>query len=146
MPTLVFRLKQLEGLSLSESSATFGVVFQDEIHKGLTNNHADLDWLAGLFPSLAATALENCHFRRSLEHQIPRCVIRDDLLKVSQGDLFVNGDDGLGFLQRKHLAMIVITQPLFSSKPEARHHMVKEQVNVFLDPAAVNITMQCTSV
>jgi hypothetical protein len=112
----------------------------------LADDHAHLDWLAGVIPILTATALKNGHVRCPFEHQIPSCGIRNDLLKVSQGDLFVNGDDGLGFLQRKHLAMIVVTQPFFSSGPEPRENMVEEQVNIFLDPAGVSIRMQCATV
>jgi hypothetical protein len=46
-------------------------VLNDEIHKRLANNHTHLNGLAGLFPDLAATALENGHIRWPFQHQIP---------------------------------------------------------------------------
>jgi hypothetical protein len=93
MSMFMFRSKELKSLCLSESTAALRMVFHNEIHKGLADDHAHLDWLAGVIPNLTATALENGYIRRPIEHQITSHGVRDDLLQVSQGDILINGDE-----------------------------------------------------
>lgn len=139
-------LEEFKGLCLSESAAGLGVVLQDEIHEGLADDHAHLGWLAGVFPSVATGTFENSHIRRPLEYQIPSHGIRDDLLQVSQRNLLVKGDDGLGLLLRKHLAVIVVGPPPSPSRPYARKDVVDGQINVLVGPASIDIYVQSTKV
>ena len=79
MSSFMLSLKELKSLRLSKASAAIGMVVNDEIHKRLANNHTHLNGLAGVFPNLTATALENGHFRWPFQNQVPGEWIRDDL-------------------------------------------------------------------
>jgi hypothetical protein len=92
----MFCLKELKGLCLGELATALGVVFQDEINKRLANDHTHLNRLAGLFPDLTATTLENSHIRGALKNQITNHGIRDDLFQVSERDVMVRRDYRLG--------------------------------------------------
>ena len=80
MPSLVLGPQKFQGLGLAEPAAALRIVFPDEIHEGLTDDHAHLGWLAGIGASVAATAFVDSHIRRPLDHQIPSHGIGDDLL------------------------------------------------------------------
>ena len=58
----------------------------------------------------------------------------------------VNGDDGLGLLLREHLAVIAVGQPPLSSWPQAREDVADEQVNILVDPAGIDISVQSTKI
>jgi hypothetical protein len=117
MSSLVLSLKELKGLCLSEAAAAMGMVFNDKIHKRLTNGHTHLNGLAGVFPNLTATALENGHFRWPFHHQIPSEWIGDNLLYVLERNIVVQGDYRLGKLRGEYFAVIMTGQPLLSSGP-----------------------------
>jgi hypothetical protein len=107
MSSFVFGFKELKSLRLSEASAAIGMVFKDEIHKRLANNHTHLNGLAGVFPNLTTTALENCHFRRPFQHQIPSERIRDNLFYVLERNIVVMGDYRLRKFRCEHFGVIM---------------------------------------
>ena len=60
-------LEELQCFRLAETAAALGVVLYDEIHEGLTDDHAHLDRLAGISAILTAATLEDRNIGRSLE-------------------------------------------------------------------------------
>jgi len=117
MSSLVLSLKEFKGLCLSEAAAAMGMVLNDKIHKRLTNGHTHLNGLAGIFPSLTATALENGHFRWPFHYQIPSEWIGDNLLQFLERNVVVQGDYRPGKLGGKDFAVIMTGQPLPSPEP-----------------------------
>jgi hypothetical protein len=74
MSPLVFGSQQVDGLSLCQPAARFGMMFQDEIDERLADDHAHLGRLARMGAAVAATTLVNRDFRQRLQHQIPRAM------------------------------------------------------------------------
>ena len=141
MSSFVLSLEELKSLRLSKASAAIRVVVNDEIHKRLANNHTHLNGLAGVFPNLTATALENGHFGWPFQHQVPGEWIRDNLFYVLERNIVVMGDYRLGKFRCEYFAVIMTGQPLSSSGPQTRNNMVDEYIDVLLDPAAIDISM-----
>ena len=146
MSSFVLSLKELESLRLGEAAAAIGMVFNDKIHKRLANNHTHLNGLAGILPNLTATALENGHFGWPFQHQVPGEWIRDNLFYVLERNIVVMGDYRLGKFWCEHFGVIVTSQPLLSSGPQTRNNMVDEYIDVFLDPTAIDISMQTAEI
>jgi len=117
MSSFVLSLKELKSLRLSEAAAAIGMVVNDEIHKRLANDHAHLNGLAGVFPNLTATALENGHIRWPFQHQVPGKWIRDNLFYALERNIVVMGDDRLGKFRCEYFSVIMTGQPLLSSGP-----------------------------
>jgi hypothetical protein len=146
MSSLVLSLKEVKGLCLSEAAAAIGMVLNDKIHKRLTNGHAHLNGLAGVFPNLTTTALKYGHFRWPFHHQIPSKWIRDNLFYVLEGNIVVQGDYCLGKFWCEDLTVIMTGQPLLSSGPQTRNDVVDENIDVFLDPTTIDIPMQSAEI
>ena len=142
MSSLVFGFKKLKSLCLSKAAAAIGMVFNDEIHKRLANHHTHLNGLAGIFPNLTATALKNGHFRWPLQHNVPGEWVRDNLFHVLERNIVAMGDDCFSKFRREYFAMKMTGQPLLSSGPQTRNDVVDEHMDVFLDPTAIDISMQ----
>ncbi len=85
MPTFVFGSQELQGLGLRGPPTALWIVFQDEIHEGLADEHAHLGRLAGVGTGVAATAFINSHIRRPLKHQILSHGIKDDCSRSRRG-------------------------------------------------------------
>ena len=91
---------------------------------------------------MTAAAFNNGHIGRSLKHDISRHGIRDDLLQVPEGDLPVDGDDGLRLVMREHLAVIAVGNPFSAPRTETGIDVIDEQVDILSVPAAVDISVQ----
>jgi len=146
MSSFVLSLKKLKSLCLGEASAAIGMVVNDEIHKRLANNHTYLNGLAGVFPNLTATALENGYFRWPFQHQVPGEWIRDNLFYVLERNVVVMSDDRFCEFWCKHFSVIMTGQPLLSSGSQTRDNMVDEYIDVFLYPTAIDISMQTAKI
>jgi hypothetical protein len=139
--------QEFEGLGLGKTAATLGVVLQDEIRKGLADDHAYLNRLARVGASVTTSAFEDSDIRRPLKNQVPGHRIRNDLLQVTQGDVVIEGDEGLGQFCCEHLSVVMVCQALLPvGIGNLWEDACDEIVDILVCPAAIDITVQTTPV
>jgi hypothetical protein len=63
VPPFMLFSKELQGLELGETATTLRVMFQDEIHEELADNHANLSGVTWVSTGMAAATLIHSHIR-----------------------------------------------------------------------------------
>ena len=123
------------------------MVLQDEIGKGLAEDHAYLDRLAGVRANVSTSAFEDSDIRGPLKNQVPGHRIRNDLLQVTERDVVIEGDEGLGQFCCEHLSVVMICQALLPvGMGKLWEHACDEIVDILVCPAAIDISMQTTPI
>ena len=83
MTAFMLLLEEFKSFGLAQAPAGPGLMFQDEIRKGLPNDHAYLRRLAVLRSGMTTAAFMNNDIRRSLQQKLAGCRIGDDLFQIT---------------------------------------------------------------
>lgn len=117
-------------------------MFQDEIDVRLPDPHANLGGFAVVFSGVPAAAFVNDDFRGSRKEEIAGVWVRHNLLKVLQGNVFIDLDYFYGVLMSKHFGMVMVFEIFPDWFWRNRAHLDDEVLDILVLPAHVKITMQ----
>ncbi len=107
------------------------------------HQHTDLRRAAGRLAGEPAGTLQQGDVRRTVEHDVPRHGIRDDLIQVGSGNVVIEGDDRAGEVRGQHFPVVMVRPPAPRLLgPEAREHPANRVLDVLVRPAAIHIPVK----
>jgi hypothetical protein len=142
MSAFVLGPQKIQCFGLREPAALARFMFEDELGERFTDDHTDLERLAGILTGIPAGTIEHDDVGRCVEDEISGFRIRDNLFKVSQRNFLVDGNDRMSLIMRQYFTMVAIGPPFSSFRTYPWEDPMEECVNILIRPATIYISME----